>query len=116
MKRAKVKPGKGSSIVGFAGGLVFVGIGIFVAITTFGWFGVVWTIFAVAVAIVNGIAAFSGSGVTSHEIIIDDGPSEPAISGKDPAERLETLRDLYDRRLITEEEYQKRRAEILSEL
>lgn len=117
MKRVRVKPGRGSSAAGFAVGLIFVGIGIFVVIPIFGVFGILWTAVAVAIAAVSGIAAFSGKGVTSHEIIIDDDGEPSALpADRDPAERLQTLRDLYDRRLITEEEYEKRRAEILSEL
>ena len=64
------------------------------------------------IAGVNGFNVFSQKGVTSHEILIDDGDS----AGTSPAERLETLRDLYERRLITQEEYEKRRAEIIDEL
>ncbi len=94
------------------------GIGIFVVIPTFGWFGVIWTLFAGIITAVNGVNAFSNQGVASHEIIIDDEGGEPSVlsPGRDSAERLQTLRDLYDRRLITEEEYEKRRTEILNEL
>lgn len=42
-KRIKVKPGKTQSRMGFIVGLLFVVFGIFVAIPTFGLFGIVWT-------------------------------------------------------------------------
>ena len=50
MKRSiKVRPGKAQSAMGFAVGLVFVGIGLFVAIPTFGLFGIFWTLIAVVI-------------------------------------------------------------------
>ena len=112
MKRVRVNPGRTQSMVGFVGGLLFVVLGIVVVIPSFGAFGIIWTLFAGVIAGVNGFNAFSQKGVTSHEILIDDGDS----AGTSPAERLETLRDLYERRLITQEEYEKRRAEIIDEL
>ena len=51
-KSVKVKPGKTQSKIGFVAGLLFVVIGVVVAIPTFGLFGVVWTAFA-------GLIAFS---------------------------------------------------------
>ncbi len=120
MKRIRVKPGKGQSTAGFIGGLLFVLLGIFVVIPTFGAFGLVWTLVAAVICGVNAVNAFSDKGVASHEILIDEDEErlsgQPAESRGDPAERLEKLRELYERRLITEEEYQKRRAEILDEL
>lgn len=113
MKRVRVKPGRAQSLAGLSAGLVFVVIGVFVVIPTFGWFGILWTIFAGVIAAVNGVNAFSDKGVATHEILIED---EPSDESRDPAERLETLRDLYDRRLITQEEYEKRRAEIIEKL
>ena len=120
MKRIRVKPGKGQSTAGFIGGLLFVLLGFFVVIPTFGAFGLVWTLVAAVICGVNAVNAFSDKGVASHEIIIDE--DEGRLSGQlseprgDPAERLEKLRELYERHLITEAEYQQRRAEILNEL
>lgn len=120
MKRIRVKPGKGQSMAGFIGGLLFVLLGVFVVIPSFGAFGLIWTLVAVVICGVNAVNLFSDKGVASHEIIIDEDAESlsgrPASSRPDPAERLEKLRELYERRLITEEEYQKRRAEIVSEL
>lgn len=49
-KRVKVKPGKAQSKMGFIVGLIFVGIGIFAAIPTFGLFGIFWTAIASFIA------------------------------------------------------------------
>ena len=114
MKRVKVKPGKTRSAFGFAVGIVFVMIGIFVAIPNFGLFGIFWTMVAAGIAAMNATNAF-GKGAATHEIIIEDDEA-PFPAADDTAARLEKLRGLYDRRLITAEEYEQRRAEILDEI
>jgi len=43
-------------------------------------------------------------------------PTPPSTVGKDPAARLEDLKKLLDHDLITEEDYEKKRAEILSQI
>ena len=114
MKRSiRVKPGKAQSTMGFAVGLVFVGIGLLVVIPTFGVFGIFWTLIAVAITVTNGINAFGKKGVASHEIVVEDG-----AAGEEPSsqQRLEEVRSLYDRGLITEEEYEAKRAEILKDI
>lgn len=118
MKRVTVKPSKGASMVGFAGGLLFVLVGIALVIPTFGGFGIIWTLFAGAITVVNGINAFSDRTVATREILIEEDSdlSQKPPQDKDPAQRLEQLRDLYERRLITQEEYEKRRAEIIDQL
>ena len=115
MKRSiKVKPGKAQSTMGFVTGLIFVGIGLFVVIPTFGPFGIFWTLIAVAITVTNGVNAFGKKGVASHEIVVEDG-----AAGEDQPtaqQRLEEARNLYDRGLITKEEYEAKRAEILKDL
>ena len=116
MKRSiKVKPGKTQSAMGFAVGLIFVGVGLFVVIPTFGPFGIFWTLIAVAIAAINGVNAFGKKGVASHEIVVEE--DGPASGEKSAAEqRLEEARALYDRGLITREEYEAKRAEILKDV
>ena len=72
-KKVRIKPGRTQSMVGFAAGILFCFIGIFVIIPVFGLFGIVWTLMAVIITITNAVNAFTDKGVTSHEIIIDDG-------------------------------------------
>ena len=115
MKRSiKVKPGKAQSTVGFVTGLIFVGIGLFVVIPSFGPFGIFWTLVAVAITVTNGINAFGKKGVASHEIVVEDGRTEKEPSSAQ--QRLEEARNLYDRGLISKEEYEAKRAEILKDL
>lgn len=47
--------------------------------------------------------------------IEEEGASVDAPKG-DPQQRLEQLQSLYDRRLITKEEYEQKRQEILRDL
>lgn len=113
-RNIKVKPGKAQSTMGFVTGLIFVGIGLFVVIPVFGPFGIFWTLIAVAITVTNGINAFGKKGVASHEIVVEDGRSEEERSSAE--QRLEEARSLYDRGLITKEEYEAKRAEILKDL
>ena len=119
-RRVRVKPGKGQSMIGLVAGALFVLIGLFVVIPVFGLFGIIWTLFAVAITAVNGYNAFSDKGVATHEIVVDEEESGPdAVPGRsqgDTAARLNELKGLYEARLITGEEYEQKRREILQEL
>ena len=78
---------------------------------------VLWTIMALAITIANGINVFSSRGIASGEFEIEeDHPIDfEPVSGRAQA-RLTELKNLYDRRLITREEYEAKRAEILKDL
>ena len=123
MKRIKVKPGRRQSMVGFFAGIVFCLIGLFVVIPGAGLFGVFWTLLAVVITVSNGMNAFSDKGPSSHEIIIDDHEMD-LHRGRDAAherkaeieERLKAAEELYQSGMITSEEYQDKRKEILKEL
>ena len=123
-KRVKVKPGKAQSKMGFIVGLIFVGIGIFVAIPTFGLFGIFWTAIAVFIAYSHYKNGFTDEGFPTHEIIIDEDELSAMreeggsgdFAGDDIEARLKTLASLYDQGLITGEEYEAKRKEILEEI
>ena len=110
-KRVTYRPGKVQGVFGVIWGAVFVVIGVTVAIPHFSLFGVLWTLLAVAITGYNAYLAF-GKGKVGPEIYIED----DAAPASDAEERLTELRNLYDRRLITEEEYQAKRKEILDKL
>jgi hypothetical protein len=100
--------------MGMIVGIIFVGIGLVVVIPTFGPFGLFWTLVAVAITVFNAINVFSESGVAGTEIIQEGG--EP--SGTEPLpfdERLRRLEQLKREGLVTDEEYQRKRAELLDE-
>lgn len=116
-KRVRVKPGKGQSATGFFAGLIFCFIGIFIVIPTFGAFGILWTLFAAIITVSNGINAFSDKGIVSHEIIIDDDSNQDIMDDrKTPEERLKELQSLYEKGMITDNEYQQKRKQILEEI
>ena len=125
-KRVTYRPSKSGSVMGGVVGVIFVLIGLFVVIPAssmgggFGAiFGVFWTIIAAAVAGMNFYQAF-GKGYIGPEIHIEEeGGTEHAQDAAAPGDaqvRLTELRTLYDQRLITQEEYEQKRKEILEEL
>ncbi len=116
-RRVRVKPGKAQSVSGFFAGLVFVLIGLFVVVPTFGPFGLLWTLFAIIMTATNGVNAFSKKGIATHEITIEDNVSqEISYSQKTAQERLNELQALYDKGMITYEEYQSKRKQILEDI
>lgn len=135
-KRVRVKPGKGQSSVGFIAGLVFCFIGLFIVIPTFGIFGIFWTVIAVVITVSHGFNAFSDKGIVSHEIIIDDDDRNREHNNyhdsnnnhdydnhpdyvdnrKTPEERLSEIQSLYEKGIITENEYQQKRRQILEDI
>lgn len=116
-KRVRVKPSKGQSLVGFVSGLIFCFIGLVVVIPAFGAFGVIWTLFAVIMTITQAFNAFSDKGIASHEIVIEDDRERNIVRGsKSSEERMKELQELYDKGLITADEYQQKRKRILEEI
>ena len=113
-KRVTYRPNKAGGVFGVVWGGLFVLIGLFVVIPSFGGFGLIWTLGALAITIMGGYKAF-GKHYTGPEIYIEDDGADSAAGGSIEA-RLQELRNLYDRSLITEEEYEAKKQEILKEL
>ena len=115
-KRVTYRPGKTAGAFGVVWGSIFILIGVFVVIPTFGAFGVLWTLLAVGITVYNGYCAF-GKGYVGPEISIEDDGASPADTRPSSTEqRLQELQGLYDRSLITREEYEEKRKEILKDL
>lgn len=117
-KRITYRPSKTGSAFGGVVGVIFVLIGLFIAIPTFGAFGVLWTLIAVGITGMNFYQAF-GKGYVGPEIHIEDEEADersPSAGAGDAAARLKELQSLYDQRLITAEEYEEKRKEILKDL
>jgi len=138
-RKIHVRPGKGQSKFGFAVGIIFCLIGLFVAIPMFGLFGILWTAFAGFITYVNYRNGFTNKQIDSRVIEIDEngedvtvitqtgfGRHSYEVVGKmdDPDEskhesavdRLRELNSLYTQALITREEYDQKKKEILDEL
>ena len=117
-KRIKVKPGKTQSKLGFAVGIIFVVIGCVIVIPTFGPFGIFWTIVAGFITYSHYKNAFTNEGMATHEIVIDEndetyGTAEDAVAHEDIEVKLKKLESLYNQGLITHEEFEKKRKEII---
>ena len=139
MKRRRVtyRPSKAQGAFGVVVGVVFVLIGLFMVIPVFGPFGILWTLMAVGITAMNAYQAF-GKGYAGPQITIEE-DEEPRRAPMDevtketasPASethdhvpstaldakaRLEQLKELKEAGLLTQEEYDKKRQEILKGL
>ena len=115
-RNIRVRPGRAQSAMGFVVGIFFVLIGLAVVIPSAGLFGLLWTGVAAAVTVMNGLNAFGKKGVATMEISAEEESEGDGPEGRSPQVRLEQLQSLDDRRLITTEEYEAKRAEILEQL
>lgn len=113
-KRIKVKPSKAQSRIAIVFCLIFCLFGIFVAIPTFGPFGIVWTAGVALATFVSFKNGFTEDGVPTKEIIIED--TDEPISTNDIESRLTQLDSLYNKGLISRDEYDEKRREILNDL
>ena len=106
--RVRVRPSKSQSLVGMIGGAVFVIIGLSL-MPMMGMFGIIWTLFAVAISGLHAYNFFSNRGVASWEIDIDSASNVQ----ENFEERLRKLNKLKEDGLITEDEFEKKRTEIM---
>ena len=111
--RVTKRPGKASGTMSAVVGGIFVLIGIFVAIPTFGAFGILWTLMAAAMC-VYGICSAFGKHYVGPEITIESDVQN--TQPDDAGSRLEKLQQLYDSGLISQDEYEAKRKEIIAEL
>ncbi|MBQ7795520.1 MAG: SHOCT domain-containing protein [Lachnospiraceae bacterium] len=133
-KKIHVRPGKTQSKVGFGAGVIFCLIGIFVVVPIFGPFGLLWTAMAGWITYSHYRNGFTDKPMDTKVIEIEDDGKHATVmsdfagelrsydverdeSGKeDVEERLKKLQNLYHQALITEEEYEQKKKEILDEL
>ena len=128
-KRIHVRPGRGQSKLGFVVGIVFCLIGVVMVIPTFGLFGIFWTAIAGWITYVNYKNGFTDEQIDSHVIDIEDNGQDITVTRHggyhtysydtkedDMETRLRKLQNLYDQSLITYEEYEEKKKEILEEL
>ena len=133
-KKIHVRPGKSQSKVAFVVGIIFCLIGVFVAIPVAGVFGILWTAVAALITYSHYRNGFTDKPIDTRVIEIDDNGedltvttrpglhsysyevAESAATQEDVEERLRKLLSLYEQALITREEYEKKKKEILDEL
>lgn len=128
-RRVTYRPSKAQGAFGVVFGVVFVIIGLFMVIPIFGPFGILWTLIAVGITAMNAYQAF-GKNYTGPQITIEEdeepsrAPSSPTSqthdhipsTSLDVKGRLEQLKELKEAGLLTQEEYDKKRQEILKGL
>ena len=129
-KRVTYRPSKAQGAFGMIWGGVFVLIGLFVVVPTFGAFGLLWTIAAIAMTAYQGYLAF-GKNYAGPEIQIEEDENFQRETGSSPTsadhnhvsstaltpqKRLEQLNTLKDAGLLTDQEYKQKRQEILRDL
>lgn len=119
-KGIKIKPGKPASLFGMIVGVIFVFIGLFVAIPMAGIFGLFWTLIAFGIAGFQAYNFFRDKGAATWEIDIDtavnqETKNQSTYESVDFEARLRKLNRLKEDGLISEEEFQEKREEILRE-
>ncbi len=115
-KRIKVQPSKGQSKITFFVGIVFCLIGVFVAIPAAGLFGVFWTAMAGLITYTHFKNGFTDEGIPTQEIIVDDDTFNQYVESNDIENRLRKLETLYQQCLITRDEYDEKRKELIDQL
>lgn len=129
-RRVTYRPSKAQGAFGVAVGVVFVIIGLVMVIPSFGPFGILWTLMALGITVMSGYQAF-GKGYAGPEITIEEDEEPRRGTSSSPASethdhipstaldvkgRLEQLKELKEAGLLTQEEYDKKRQEILKGL
>lgn len=128
-RRVTYRQSKAAGTIGTIWGGVFVLIGLFIIIPTFGPFGLLWTLGAAAITGMNAYQAFGKKYVGPEIHIEDEEPTQrPAPSPHAEThdhisstalgvkQRLEQLESLKSAGLIDDREYREKRQEILKEL
>ena len=128
MRRYRIRPSRemrpmsiGMSIVYIIVSLAFVAIGVTMVIPGAGLFGLLWTGMSLCFAIFGiyslvRLLKSKDGGIYGMDILEDVPGDAPGGRPSDTRQRLEELQTLYDQRLITREEYEEKRREILREL
>ena len=126
-KRVTYRPSKAQGAFGVVWGGVFILIGLFVVIPVFGPFGILWTLAAVAITVMNGYQAFVKNYAGPEIHIEEEDPAQgeaPSPQSHDhisstalsPKQRLEQLETLKGAGLLTDQEYKQKRQEIVKNL
>jgi len=115
-RRMRYQPSKGHCIFAGIVGIFFCLVGFTVVLPGAGIFGLVWTAIAVAFTVNSFRMAAGKKNMMGHHYIIEEEDSTDGKSGQSVEERLKELQSLYDQRLITTEEYEAKRQEILKEI
>lgn len=111
--KARVKPTKEASLFGLFACLFFIAIGI-VIIPLFGPFAIIWLIFVIIIITVfYAYNLFSEEGLALEEVQFDQTETIKKDEIDLLEEKLRKLAKLREEGLLTEEEYRKKREEVI---
>ena len=96
-KRVTYRPGKAQGAFGTIWGGIFVLIGLFVVIPTFGPFGIIWTLGALGITVINALHAFGKKYVGPEIRIEEDKEGEPVPSDESHDHIQSTVLDAQGR-------------------
>lgn len=118
-QRYNVRPGKGQSMFGFVVGIVFVFIGLGF-LQTMGGFGVIWLLVAIGITVMHGINAFTEKGVPTHRVDVTTtshqiDTEQTSNTSNSFDEKLRKLHKLKQEGILTDEEYEVKKQQILNE-
>lgn len=131
--RGRVRPSKPASVMAMVVGGIFIVIGVTTIVPSFGMFGIIWTLIAIAMTGYHAYNVFSKRGAAEWEIDVDarggrgetngfgSEPRRYADIAPKPAEtndfdaKLRKLDGLRRDGLITEEEFDRKRKELLEQ-
>lgn len=104
--------------MGLIVGMVFICIGIFVAIPNAGLFGIFWTLVATAITIYHAVNLFSAHGVATGIVDFESSSGTKMVQGTSESieARLNKLERMKARGLISLTEYDSQRNRILNDL
>lgn len=114
-RRVSVRPTKANAIMGMVVGGIFCFIGFFVVIPTFGMFGLLWSGIAVYITGSSAYNVFSEKGLALSHIDIEDMEVERKETNS-IEDKLIKLNELYEKRLITQEEFDRKKADLLEKM
>jgi hypothetical protein len=114
--RGRVKPSKGASLFGMIIGILFVVLGVTMVLPSFGIFGIIWTLIAVGMTIMHGYNFFTHQGFSEWEVDVEPRSSGLSMQIQNDFEaKLRKIERLKAEGILSEEEYQLKRSEILKE-
>ncbi|MFD1736969.1 SHOCT domain-containing protein [Bacillus salitolerans] len=108
----RVKPSKSSSVLGMVIGIIFVCIGVFQFISV-GIFGIIWTLVAATITIYHAVNVFSKEGVSSYQVDVG-AHNNTKTTSEDIEADIRKLHRLMEDNIISEEEYTRKKEELLN--
>jgi hypothetical protein len=116
LRRGKIKPSKPQLLFGMIVGIIFflIGIGVLITIPHASLPGAILTLFALVITGMNAYHFFSRKGTSLYEVDLET-ENDPRKNEDDFERKLRKIDRLYKDGIITEEEFRRKREEMLRE-